>query len=112
MIINSQIKLISPQGNRSYVVEEHTTDDGQVYRVEGLRSNELDFEDEMANRVSEIEADLAKEVEEHQKQELAESAQGKIDVYIKTINLQSIGLTEAEVEVVNKLKTVRLKIKD
>lgn len=101
MIINSKIILISPQGNRSYVIEEHTTDDGKVYRVEGLRSNALNFEEEMTKRVFQVEETLARELLDKEEQDNALSAESKISAYLKTKDLKvDVGLIDDEIKYV------------
>ena len=66
-IVKSELIMVSPQGERSYVIEEHTADDGTMWRIEGLRDN-ADFEAQMLARapdilvqmVAEREAELAR----------------------------------------------------
>ena len=93
----SQIILISQQGSRAYVVEEHTADDGRVVRVEGLRENG-DFEQQMLDRVPQIEQQLADELIANKLVEDSAKAQEKIDAYLEKVDLKKdAGLTDDEV---------------
>jgi hypothetical protein len=61
MITSSEIILVSPQGDRSYVIEEFRSDDGRWTRVEGLRDNG-DFEQVMLDRYPEVQAQFDAEI--------------------------------------------------
>ena len=97
MITSSKIILVSNQGDRSYVIEEHTSDDGRIIRVEGLRENG-DFNKQMLNRVSIVEQQLADELVAQQKSKDAISANIKIEEYLETIDLKTVvELTDKEI---------------
>lgn len=105
MIVSSEIKLISPQSSRDYVIEEHTFDDGKVVRVEGLRDALEDHEQAMFARVPTLEAEHDAEIEKEATQALTESAEAKVQEYLKTVDLKTdIGMTDEEKAIYEKEK--------
>ena len=96
-IVKSELVLVSPQGLRSYVIEEHTADDGTSWRVEGLR-DKADFEAQMLERIPEIELQMNAAMESKLAVENYRKAEEKISAYIKTVDLKiDVGLTDAEI---------------
>lgn len=95
-IVKSNLMLVSPQGGRSYVIEDHTTDTGKVVRVEGLREDG-DFEAQMLVRVPAIEAQMERETEAAGYKALVQSAEDKIQSYLSRTDLKKdAGLTDDE----------------
>ena len=97
IIVKSEIILISPQGKRSYVIEEHISDDGTIRRVEGLRDN-ANFEQQMLDRVPKIETQMIFEAKVRKLSADAQSAEVKVQNYLKGVSLKTAaGLTDAEI---------------
>ncbi len=96
-VVKSELVLVSPQGERSYVVEEHTADDGTIWRVEGLRDN-ADFEAQMLKRVPGIELQMTVAMELKLSADNYRKAEEKISAYIGILDLKiDVGLTDAEI---------------
>ena len=101
MITQSILVLVSSQSERSYVIEDHYSDDGRISRVEGLRDNG-DFEQQMLDRVPQVEAQLQAEAEAQEVAENTKIAQEKVDAFVSKLDLSEIGLTADEVVAFNK----------